>query len=1157
MKNILKIVKTDFMNVAKNPAAIIVILALSLLPSLYAWLNIAASWDPYSNTRGVAVAVSSQDEGAEVDGEEVNIGDEVIKSLAKNEQLGWKFVTKEEAIDGVKYGDYYGAIIIPEDFSEKLVSVTSDDIEKPGIDYYMNEKVNAISPKVTGSGASAVVENIQSNFVKEVNETILTAFNDLGISLDDNYTSIENMRDAVFELEENLPEIESLMHTADRDLDLAKDATKRASENVDRMYDVQEDMYDTNDRLRDRLQSSNESVQDLLVRIADSLGRTKNSVEDIYDTTDRIRNKDGSVDDLIDALERQKDRVDDTNDRLDELIDFLLDADDRIKEKERLSKLLDRLQEQEDDLIDLQDRLNERIADLEENGYTDSAAYRAIERLIHSINTTIDEIAELSEDVILTALDRRIDEMEDLKNTYDELEEWFRLDANKEGKPSEKKGGPYANYIETTLMPTMSEWKVAVDRTQDDLDALDKDYGEGETIPEEVKRRLLIRDEAPRILKELERYKKGTGDREGYEEMRRTLDERIILMKAYNAQQKISKKEKAFNAAVIQDLEEKRKQMDRTVRYPSDILSEVLYIVERIESGATKEEVVDRLTRLNTLLEKAPEGDTLLRKALQQLQQRVESMLKEAKVADPRVWTPFLVESAGQIVGADTDKPTGLQAAMNDMRQSIEDARRAKGSDEVKRPEDYLFEGVDGAVKELKDRRQKIEDRIESLRKQAAENVILFQDLKESLENPTKMIDLLKRIEERVAKSITNIEDLQQSVETLMDDIDNMEFFENQADRVRDLQEQLDDFKDSIDRSIGRIEDSRQNVGESLDKMDERIADMSQSLQESIDNIHNDISPSFDDRFQSAIERVDRADEIADKIGDVVPRLQDVITRVDDAVTTGREKLDVVEEHFPEAKDAVLEIADKIREFEKEGNLDELINFLKNDPSRVSDFFASPVNLDEHKLYPIPTYGSAMSPFYTVLAFWVGGLILVSTLKVDIDNKEEYRSYEAYFGRLFTFVTIGIAQAGIVTIGDIYLLDAYVVDRLMFVLLGIFVSVVFITIIYTLVSIFGNTGKVLAIILLVTQIGGSGGTFPVQMAPDFFQEIHRFLPFTHGITLMREAVGGLIWSVVLKNIAYMSVYLFIAIIAGVALKKFFNRSSDKFMERARQSKMIM
>ena len=1151
MKNILKILKTDVMNVVKNPAAIIVILALALLPSLYAWLNIAASWDPYSNTRGVAVAVSSLDEGAEVEGESINIGDEVIKSLAKNEQLGWKFVTREEAINGVKYGDYYGAIIIPEDFSEKLTSITSDDIEKPGIDYYMNEKVNAISPKVTGSGASAVVENIQSNFVKEVNETILVAFNDLGISLDDNYTSIEKMRDAVFEMEEKLPEVESLLITADRDIDLAKDAVGRASERVDQLTDVREDMLDSNDRLRERIQDGNERVQDTLDRIADSLESTQDSVEGVYDTTDRIRNKEGTVDDLIDALERQKDRVDDSKDRLDDLIDFLLETDDRIKEKEKLNKLMDRLEEQRFELIDLEQRLQDQIAELEANGLTDTVTMKAIERLIDSINDTVKQVEDLLQDTVMKALDDRIERAEQLNDTYKDLADWFRLDVDSDGKPVKKNNGPFANYIQADMMPTIDDWQYVFEEPKEESSDEDEELSDEEK--EKEKLRAKIPEQAAKMNDELEKYYKGTGKRTGYREMFAELSERILLMKAYNRGIVLSNsKDAPFDQELIKHLEDLRREMAQTIHLPAELLEQVFMTLERIESGAKKEEVLKELRKLESLLDAAPPVDKkyqLVRRIMKQLQKDVEKAIERVEESSPEEWSPFLVEAADQLTAE-------LDEAMTKIRKEIQDAQ-SKDPEEVTKPEQLLHDGVKKMTDDLKERKDKVQKEIDRLSDYSAENIQLFQEIQDKLRHPEKIIQLYERIAERVEKSIETVESLQDSVQNVMDDIDNIEFFEKEADRIEDLKDSLDDFKESIDKSIARVNDSKTSIGESLDNVDKRVKEMSESLGDSIHRIQTDLKPRYAERFESTYERIDRLDDLANRIGDAVPRMQKTLTKVGDAVDTGREKLDVIDEHFPDAKEAILEIADKIRDFEKEGNLDELIDFLKNDPGRVSDFFASPVNLDEHKLYPIPTYGSAMSPFYTVLAFWVGGLILVSTLKVDIDNKDEYRSYEAYFGRLFTFVAIGIAQAAIVTLGNIYLLDTYVVDRLMFVLLGIFVSVVFITIIYTLVSIFGNTGKVLAIILLVTQIGGSGGTFPIQMAPPFFQEIHRFLPFTHAITLMREAVGGIIWSVVLKNIGFMLAYFFIAIIAGVALKKFFNRSSDKFMARARESKMIM
>lgn len=249
-------------------------------------------------------------------------------------------------------------------------------------------------------------------------------------------------------------------------------------------------------------------------------------------------------------------------------------------------------------------------------------------------------------------------------------------------------------------------------------------------------------------------------------------------------------------------------------------------------------------------------------------------------------------------------------------------------------------------------------------------------------------------------------------------------------------------------------------------------------------------------------------------------------------------------------------MAEKIRRLEDGGDLDRLLEVLATDPTGISKFFAEPVVLDEHQLYPIPNYGSAMSPFYTTLSLWVGALLMVSTLNVDIREKTRFKSYQTYIGRLILFAGIGAIQSIIVTLGEIFIMQTYVVHKLPYVLFGILVSVVFVTIVYTLVSVFGNTGKVLAIILMVMQLGASGGTFPIQMAPEFFQRISAFMPFTHAITLLREAIGGILWPVARLQILYLLIYFVLALFVGIALKKFFNKSSEKFMEKAKERAIV-
>ena len=159
MKKSFQIFKRDLGRLFRNRAAVLILVGISVLPSLYAWFNIAANMDPYGNTKGIQVAIANEDKGADSEQMSLDAGQNIVDNLKKNDQLGWKFVDAKEAKKGVRSGKYYAAIVIPEDFSTNLMSVFSSDIKKPEITYYSNAKENAIAPKVTDKGATAVKQD--------------------------------------------------------------------------------------------------------------------------------------------------------------------------------------------------------------------------------------------------------------------------------------------------------------------------------------------------------------------------------------------------------------------------------------------------------------------------------------------------------------------------------------------------------------------------------------------------------------------------------------------------------------------------------------------------------------------------------------------------------------------------------------------------------------------------------------------------------------------------------------------------------------------------------------------------------------------------------------------------------------------------------------
>lgn len=213
IKNVLELFKLDWNRILHNKITIILILALMILPSLYAWFNIAALWDPYSNTGDIAIAVYSADKTVDIMGHKINVGDKLIKNLKKNHKIGWRFVkSKEELDEGVKSGKYYAGIYLPSNFSKNLTSFLNGDITKPKIEYSVNQKINAIAPKIADKGASTIQTTISNEFVQVVSDTLLKIFNDIGFNLDKNLVSINKISSRILYADENMDTIEKYLN---------------------------------------------------------------------------------------------------------------------------------------------------------------------------------------------------------------------------------------------------------------------------------------------------------------------------------------------------------------------------------------------------------------------------------------------------------------------------------------------------------------------------------------------------------------------------------------------------------------------------------------------------------------------------------------------------------------------------------------------------------------------------------------------------------------------------------------------------------------------------------------------------------------------------------------------------------------------------------
>ena len=716
MKNIIEIFRKDIKEVFRKTNTWIIIVGLIFLPSMYAWPNILSSWDPYGHTNNIKVAVTSEDEGATVDGKELNLGNSLVEGLKNNKNLDWQFVSnKQQAEDGVRIGDYYASIVVPKNFSQDMTSVSRTEPKRATIEYTVNEKINAISPKITNSGASAIANNISKNFVETANGIIFEKLHEAGIKFEENLPSIEKAKEEIFKLNDNFSTYEST-----------------------------------------------------------------------------------------------------------------------------LSELIGKV----------------------EYGYN----------ILNNVQNTLPEIDRVATNSIMIA----------------------------------DKAGITINNIQ------------------------------------------------------------------------------------------------GFNERLL------------------PIINNHLNVVEEVSKEAN-----------------------VIAKELQKKPDKTEEIKARQKALDSR-----------------------LQAS-------------------------------------------------------------------------TERLQLVKNIFEYFNK------------------LSNERLFNNQLERVTTLSNDITTIKEVNNNIYNKMD----HYDEIADTVKEEFVNKSAKINEVSSNMNSklnvEVAPLISQVLSKAEVNIDKVSGIIAGAQGELPAVERKLSETEVKISNAYGKLLSLQAQMPSVKSKIQKLTDEIKKADSGIDKNQLFNLLKVDYKQQAEFFANPVKLQENKLYHIENYGSAMTPFYTVLSIWVGSLLMSSLLTTKVEDEEKkYKPYQKYFGRGLLFVIISLFQTLIITLGDMYVLGTQATSPYRFVLYALLISLLFSSIIYTIVCILGNVGKAVCIVLLVLQLGSSGGTFPIQMTSEFFQALYPKVPFTYSIGLLREAVGGVYIPAVERDIKILFIYLIIVLVGGAILVSLKARSAKLSRERER-SKLFL
>lgn len=452
----------------------------------------------------------------------------------------------------------------------------------------------------------------------------------------------------------------------------------------------------------------------------------------------------------------------------------------------------------------------------------------------------------------------------------------------------------------------------------------------------------------------------------------------------------------------------------------------------------------------------------------------------------------------------------------------------------------------------------KADKAFDALGKDSAEAAQQLKILSDQVAESQSVYDTYLASLQHMRTSVEQLPDSDKAKQPLLDAIDR------EITLLTAAQGDTQKLAQRLDNASKQITQSTASAAQSHAEIRSQITNAKQSISTVRDDYSANVKPKIEALASSVSTLISQTGNVISQLSGTTNNLNDVTSNVGTNIASIRSTLDGIATKLNSSATTLNTLITAMNSSDNgTENSNELKSLTTSNASTLSTLISAPVALHRVAVYPIANYGSAMAPFYTILSIWVGAIILCAMLKVTISDREKahvlglgdilpriagpsgpgnasrwgLQLRHEYFGRYTIFLLLALLQGTLVCLGDMYFLGVQANHALQFLAVGWLAALVFSNIVYTLTVSFGDIGKAIAVVLLVMQVAGSGGTFPIETLPKFFQILYPFLPFPHAIDAMHAAMAGSYGNEYLLDMLYLALFLIPSLLLGLVLRK--------------------